>query len=483
MAIIRFGTFEVRLTSAEIYKQGRRLRLQHQPFELLRTLLRQPGELVTRETLRKTLWPDGVTVDFDQNLNKCVTKLREALGDTATSPRFVETVPKRGYRFIAPVVTAPARDPAVSRPPLSAAQLWLPAAVALVVIAAAGLFIATGQQSTRVEARSARSAPATQSPIVAARDAYDRGHLALARRSQEGLRLSVVHFERALALSPRYAGAYVGLADSWSLLSSYGLLDPREGMPRAREAANRALSLDPTLARAHASLGRTTMVFDWDWRTARWHFTRAVALEPGHSTTHQWFAYMLSAIGSHPDAIDEARRGVAADPLSLNSNTALGYVLYLARRYDEAAAQLSRTLEIDPDFAPARRNLAFVHVQQGRFAEAVNGLQRVAALDDGSPVACAELAWAQAVAGDSASARAALARLDRLRGTTYVSPDSLALVYTGLGAIDEAIAWLQRASTLRTAALAHLPVEPVWDPLRQDARLRALTATIRTGLD
>ena len=162
------------------------------------------------------------------------------------------------------------------------------------------------------------------------------------------------------------------------------------------------------------------MVFDWDWRTARWHFTRAVALEPGHSTTHQWFAYMLSAIGSHPDAIDEARRGVAADPLSLNSNTALGYVLYLARRYDEAAAQLSRTLEIDPDFAPARRNLAFVHVQQGRFAEAVNGLQRVAALDDGSPVACAELAWAQAVAGDSASARAALARLDRLRGTTYV---------------------------------------------------------------
>lgn len=449
-------------------------------------MLEHPGELVTREAIRKRLWPEGVTVDFDQSLNKSVTKLRDALGDTAGNARFIETMPKRGYRFIAPLAAVASETPR-ARSRGKRTGLWITIGLGLLIVVALGGFLATPHQASGVEARVARARPsptaATRSPIVAPRDAYDRGRLALARRSGEGLRLSVEHFARAIALSPRYAEAYVGLADGWSLLSSYGLIDPREGMPRAREAANRALTLDPTLARAHASLGRTTMIFDRDWRTARWHFTKAVELEPGHSTTHQWFAYMLSAIGSHADAIDEARRAVAADPLSLNSNTALGYVLYLARDYDEAAAQLSRTLDIDPDFAQARRDLALVRVQQGRFAEALAGMQRVAALNDGSPVALAELAWAHAAAGDRATSRTLLARLDRLREATYVAPDSVALVHTGLGAHDEAIAWLQRAFTVRAGTLAHLPVDPVWDRLRDDPRVRTMTVTIRAGLE
>ncbi|HXG89797.1 MAG TPA: winged helix-turn-helix domain-containing protein, partial [Vicinamibacterales bacterium] len=99
MTRLRFGPFDVDLNSSEIFKRGRLIRLQHQPFEVLRVLLEHPDELVTRDVLRRRLWPDGVTVDFDQSLNKSITKLREALGDTATSSRFIETVPKRGYRF------------------------------------------------------------------------------------------------------------------------------------------------------------------------------------------------------------------------------------------------------------------------------------------------------------------------------------------------------------------------------------------------
>src|SRR3984957_212825 len=102
---VRFGVFEVDLRAGEIRKKGIKIRLQGQPFLLLITLLKQQGEVVTREELRRTLWPEDTFVDFDHSLGTAVNKLREVLGDSAANPRFVETAPRRGYRFIAPVVS------------------------------------------------------------------------------------------------------------------------------------------------------------------------------------------------------------------------------------------------------------------------------------------------------------------------------------------------------------------------------------------
>jgi DNA-binding winged helix-turn-helix (wHTH) protein/Tfp pilus assembly protein PilF len=486
----RFGTFRFDTETCELSKAGRPLKVQQQPLLVLRALLEQPGELVTREALRQRLWPGGVNVEFDQSLNKSLTKLRDALGDTASNPRFIETLPKRGYRFITPatrendaptVVTFPP-PPAPARYDRKPVTTWLVAgAFSAAVVLAGSLWWATGS-TRRLQAREERSTPApvpVRSPIHAAKDAFARGQVALARRSPESLHLASEHFQRAVALSPRFADAHVGVADSWSLLSSDGLLDPREGMPRARDAANRALTIDPSHARAHASLGRTTMIFDWDWLTAGWHFARAVELSPGDPAVHQWRAYYLSALGRHDEAVEEARRAVAADPLSLNSHTALGYGLYLARRFEEAAAQLERTLEIDPDFAQARRNLALVRVQQRRLSEAVAAMKRVALLNDSAPAAAAELAWVLALSGEHDEARMALADLDRRRTSTFVPPDAVALIYAGLGATDQATAWLQRAFTVKVAGLALLAVEPVWDSLRSHPPVREMIEAIR----
>jgi tetratricopeptide (TPR) repeat protein len=348
------------------------------------------------------------------------------------------------------------------------------AALAIAVSANAGRSASEKRASGKPGHDAAPEPRAT--PIYAARDAYERGRFALSRRTAENLRAGVEQFQRAVQMSPRYADAYVGLADAWSLQSSYGIIDPREGMPRARDAANRALMLNPSSASAHASLARTAMIFDLDWRTSAWHFSRSLALEPGAATTHQWFAYLLSAQGRHDDAIAEAGRAVAAEPRSLNANTALGYVLYLARRYDDAAAQLTRTLEIDPGFSQARRDRALVLLQQGRPGDAVRGLARVAALNADSPAALGELAWARGVGGERAEAARLLATLDRMRTHVYVAPDTLALVYLGLGDRDQAINWLQRAAAVKVAAVAHLAVEPMWDPLRTDARFKALVS-------
>ena len=101
--LIRFGTFEVDLRTGELHKKGLKIKLQEQPFQILATLLEHAGDIVTRDELRRRLWPEDTFVDFDQGLNKAINKIREALGDSAENPRFVETLPKRGYRFIAPI--------------------------------------------------------------------------------------------------------------------------------------------------------------------------------------------------------------------------------------------------------------------------------------------------------------------------------------------------------------------------------------------
>jgi DNA-binding winged helix-turn-helix (wHTH) protein/tetratricopeptide (TPR) repeat protein len=507
--VVRFGVFEAHLKSAELYKSGRLVRLQQQPFELLRALLEHPGELVTRDSLRRTLWPDGVTVDFDQSLNKSVTKLRQALGDTASSPRFVETLPKRGYRFIAPVTvviesavtdreepreSTPAESVSVeTMPPLPAApepalktpaaaedtgrQTSMLVALAIAVALIGSVLIAWAKViPAAIEPRAEVTKSRRFAPSAEARDAYARGVLALAGRGSEGLRLSIDHFDRAIQLSPRYADAYVGLSDGWSLMSSNGSIDSRYGMMRAREAAIRALTLDPASARAHVSLGRVTMIVDWDWATAEWHFTRAITLEPGEPTAHEWYAYLLSATGRYVDAIAEARRAVQAEPQSLNARTALGFVLYLARRYDEAAAELERTLTVDPDFVQARRDLALVRVQQRRYSEALADMERVAAINAGAAAALADVAWLHALTGDRAKAHGVLADLGRRDADASVAPDSLALVSLGLGNRDEGIRLLEHAFEMKIATLVYLSVDPVWDGIRDDPRVQQMVA-------
>ena len=111
---MRFGTFEVDLRGGELRKQGKRLKLQDQPFQVLSVFLQRPGDVVTREELRTQIWPEDTFVDFDNSLNTAVNKLREALGDCAYNPRFIETLPRRGYRFLAPVSGGDRQEPGKS---------------------------------------------------------------------------------------------------------------------------------------------------------------------------------------------------------------------------------------------------------------------------------------------------------------------------------------------------------------------------------
>lgn len=527
-SVVRFGIFEADLASGELRRQGRLVKLQQQPFDLLVVLLEQPGQVVTREALHRRLWPDGVTVDFDQSLNKAVTKLRDALGDTAESPRFIETLPKRGYRFIAPVdatrPTPPAEAPAPAPVAASASRVesaspagapyaaphsthahaaaaaaeppapsraasllsWVPIAGIGLVLAVLASYASVASRINADAPSTTRALPSAAAPAMstnaAAVDAFERGRIAASRRSAESLRASLSHFELALKEDARFGAAYVALADVHNLLAMDGLADPKHAMPAAREASNRALTLDTDNAAAHAALGRTTMLFDWDWKIAVWHFERARDLAPTNANVRQWFADCYAAMGMQVESEAEARAALALLPLDLAANTTLGRVFYMAKDYDPAEAQLRKTLEIDPGYLPARRLLGLTLTLAGKHAQALPEFERAAQLAGETPGSLADLAMSRAFNGDEAGARRLLTRLsDPVKQSAWVGPDGIAQVYWALNDRDTAAQWLQKAYDARVPVVAYLMADPLWDGVRDDPRVRDMIEGIRTG--
>lgn len=489
--VARFGVFEADLESGQLRKQGRLIRLQQQPFELLRALLERPGTIVTREQLRSRLWPADIVVDFDQALNKSVTKLRDALGDSASSPRFIETVPRRGYRFVAAaVMVEEITPPPAARVPIDDAvpatvDAWrIQSLVPLVImVGLVGALLWFGPQPDPTESRRP-PIPDIDGSVGRHRAEHEvvlRGQFALSRRSQGSLRNAVGLFESALVRDPADSSAYVGLANAWSLLSTYGAEDPAIAMTRSREFASRALAIDPGSAEAHTSLGRTTMLVDWDWTTAESHFQKAIELRPRYATAHQWYAYLLSATGRHDEAEREARQSADLEPLSLSAATTIGYVLYAARRFDEAARALRRVIDVDPDFMQARKNLGLVRVAQGRFDDAIPEFERVLRLSDESAVAQADLAWARGLAGDSRAAQRLVAALEAKQARGYVPLESLSLALVGAGQPARAIASLEAAYERREPGLARLAVDPRWDALLGEPQVQTLARAIHGG--
>ena len=275
---------------------------------------------------------------------------------------------------------------------------------------------------------------------------------------------------QAIAHDPDYALAYVGLADAYNLLCAYGALPPREGYPRARQAAERALELDERLAEAHTSLAYATLNFYWDWPAADRAFQRALSLNANYPTAHQWYGACLAARGRFEESIAEIEQALRLDPLSLMINADLGWLSFFARQHDRAIDQLRKTIDMDPNFALAYWLLGLNKEQQGLLDEATAEFRKAVSLSEDIPFALASLGHVLGRSGQHDEAVATLDALQRLSTRRYVSPHSIATVYLGLGRTDEAIDWLQRAADERSNWMIFLNVDPVFDPIRHHPR-------------
>jgi TolB-like protein/DNA-binding winged helix-turn-helix (wHTH) protein/Tfp pilus assembly protein PilF len=646
---VRTGLFEIDLASGQLHKNGRKLPLQEQPFRVLAILLERPGEVVTRQELQARLWPADTYVGFDEGLNTAIRKLRTAFGDSAGNPRFIETLPRRGYRFIAPVTETttanglPAianvagirednaiddSEEAVSLPDYSALAPeggkwpWKTAVLmtaflvlALTVVAyvmrkhsspgsgpakrsmlailpfqnlsndpgqeyfSDGLTEETitdlGQLSpenlgviartsamaykhtdktidqigrelgvdyilegsvrreggkARVSAQlirvsdqthlwaenydreladmldvqndlgrsiaeqvSANLTPQRQIELskkhIVNPEAYDlylKGRFYWNQRTPGAIKESIGYFVQATAKDPNFALAYAGLADAYNISNVVGLYSPSESFPQAREAAMRAIQLDPSLAEAHAALGMEKSHYEFDLPGAEREFLKALEVNPNSPYAHLFYSNcFLLPMGRKAQAIAENRRAVEIDPLSLPINNFLGMTYMMAGDDDSAYRQFQHTIAMDPSFPLAHEYFSWFLTTTGRYEESIKEKEKGDVLSGASP----EQAAAEAIVMEKAFKSGGEKRfwqkdleLELKAGEqpgASASPFMLAADYAMAGQTDKAFEYLEKSYEEREGQdLTLLKFDPSYKNLRSDPRFSAMLRKI-----
>ena len=308
---------------------------------------------------------------------------------------------------------------------------------------------------------------------------YHKGRSLWEKRSGDNLPKAIAFYEQAIARDPNYAPAYAGLANSYVLLPLYFSVPQREATAKAREAALKALQIDPKLAEAHNALGKILNFDDLDLGGAAREFQRAIELQPNNATAHQWYGNgPLDSLGRFDEAIAETRRAVELDPLSPIINTDRAYPLYYSRRYDEALAQSRKTIELDPGFFYARQMLGMILQAKGDLPGAIAEFEKARQLS-GDPLHLALLVVAKTKMGDKHIAQQALAELDKVHPDRQGLAYDRALVYLAVGNKDEALRWLEQSYADRDGAnLSWINVEPMLESLRGDPRFEALVQKV-----
>jgi TolB-like protein/DNA-binding winged helix-turn-helix (wHTH) protein len=626
--LIAFDSFEVDLHSGELRKNASRIRLQAQPFKLLVLLLANAGQVVTREEICRDLWPTNTFVDFEHSLAAAVNKIRDALGDSADTPKYVETLPKRGYRFIGkvksepPVVIFPTETheseglAAVVAPKagISSTRMLVRAlAVALAVAAlvAAALFIwksagervaisspprihslavlpvvnlsgdvgqdffadgmteelttdlgkisalrvisrtsamrykdtkkplreiarelnvdavvegtvARSGSHLRVTANLVQASPEKhlwaesyesevgdaltlqgeiaqavareiqvkltqqeQNLLAAAtrvnpeaHDLYLRGLYSMRGAESAGAsEKAIKYFQQAIEKDPNYAVAYSALSRVYSVWIPGMTRSPRTLMPKAREFALKALTLDNTLADAHAVLGMIALFYDWDWSAAEKEYKQTMALNPNHVWAHERHARGLAAQGRKEEAIAEAKQVLALSPTPSEWDYPI-WVFILTRRYDLARERAQELLEVAPNWVWGHFELAQVDEQEGQLEEAAQEFLKADELFGMDPQRVTQLKVTLAKSGAKGYWKRTLENYKESAKSNYVPSVLVAEACVRVGDKECVFEWLERGFEERDDLMINLKVEPVFDSLRSDPRFQDLVRRV-----
>jgi TolB-like protein/Flp pilus assembly protein TadD len=309
-------------------------------------------------------------------------------------------------------------------------------------------------------------------------EAYLRGRLYWTNRGD--LHKGIAAYQQAIDIDPNFALAYAGLARSYALLGQvpYDDMPPIEAKPKAREAAEHALKLDPQLGEAYSVLANVSFSYDWDFDAAEREFQRASALNRNDTTAHLWYSHYNMMRNRIPLALQENSRTLDLDPVSPLFNTVRAEIYYNSRQYDLAINQASHTIEQYPTYWLTYIWLGSAYREKKMYAEALQQFSEARKLSRDHPAIMALHGHTLALAGDHAGARRTLAELHLLAKSRYVSSLYFAAVHTGLGERSTALDWLDKAYKERNDRLLYLNVDPMADPLRSEPRFRDLMARL-----
>jgi DNA-binding winged helix-turn-helix (wHTH) protein/tetratricopeptide (TPR) repeat protein len=464
----RFGAFLYDARTGELSRDGRTIRLSPRLAAVLVALLDHPGELVEHETLRQRIWPQDTFVDFEHGLAAAVHELRGALGDSAHQPTYIETLFRRGYRWLTPVERV---GPATERPVVAfwATATKRPARVVASVAAVVALALA----ATLLQVSSGKAKDAA---LAEARRLTARAQSVLWGLTADDSRATIADLRRAIALDPGYAPAYATLARASTNAALKGYLPPRDAYPLANEAAHAAVGLQRGLAAAHVALGEVLFFFEWDPDAAEAELRRARQQAPDDPDVLRAHARFLRKTCRFDEAIAVRRSLLAHDPQLPGASVALAGVYLEAHRFDEAIAVLRPVVASTPAVSSAVPALAAAHAARGDCGDALALADRGRPLLEVEPedqVVTALLGWVFARCGRREDARATVAAYQAAGSRAWVDPITLASLFAALGDTEEAIRLVERGVEERSPTALSLEFDFMLDPVRRDPRFAA----------
>jgi DNA-binding winged helix-turn-helix (wHTH) protein/tetratricopeptide (TPR) repeat protein len=493
-AVVSFGVFEADLRAGELRRSGVKVRIQDLPFRTLAVLVSRPHEVITREELRQALWPGDVFVDFDRGISSAIKRLRDALGDSADNPIFVETIERHGYRWIGPVqITEPSGedevelgDHTVASPPPHASPRWrlIFALPVLALIFALWIFrpgYHSAKAGSNTHPTAASSSSASLPPPAANREAEDfylKGRYYWEKRTPDSLNKAVDSFTQAIVHDPGYAPAYVGLADSYNLLREYTVMPASEAYPRALAAAKKAVELDDRSSEAHASLGFASFFGMWDAATADREFRRAIEMNPNNAIAHHWYATYLECLRRYPESLEEIERAQALEPASKSVLADKGAILFDSGRLQEAIALLKQMEENEPDFISPHRYLKFIYLQTADYPHYLVEARTEAVLmhDQSALVVVEATEKGFATGGGKDLLKTLHQQQTKLYQRGQLSPYFLAVTCSLQGNKQEALRYLRTAYDQRADGLFQIETDPAFHNLHNEPAFRQLVA-------
>jgi len=579
--IYEFSGFRLEQAQQRLLYRGEPVALKPKILDLLLFLIQSRGKLVAKDDLMRKIWPD--TIVEENNITVSMSILRKTLGEDRNNPQFIQTVPRRGYRFVADVIElstdqittgetrhtgalaeseeAPIdslavlplesleKDPNVeylsdgiaesiidllSRipklrvlarstvfrfkakeiDPQEVGRLLNIRAVMMIRVIRLGDKLIIRSELVKVSDgsqlwgeqynRSASDILAIQEEIaraiteslkfkltssdhislarhptenIEAYNLYLRGRFFWNKYGKEWVLKAIEVFQEAIQIDSYYALAYCGLADAYFRLSNVHF-PPREVMPKAKEAALRAVEIDDNLAEAHSSLGLVKVYYDHDWIGAETEFRKALKLDPNLVSAHQRYGSYLTFMGRFEESIRHYETALELDPFSLQINMNLATTYYLRGEYDRAIKHLNKTSELEPNYMPTHFVLGSTYVQQGRLDEAIEEFKFIYTLDDEAYLALGFMGYAHALNGQRAEAETVLSILEDIADRKYVSPYSLLLICLALGPLERVFQLLEQLYEERNDWLVWLKVSPELKVVRNDPRFQDLLRRI-----
>jgi len=323
----------------------------------------------------------------------------------------------------------------------------------------------TGEEASKLEKGG------TDDP--AAYQAYLKGRYYWNRRSADYIKKAIEQFKIATDRDPNYATAFAGLADCYAIFSDYTGTPTSESLPKAKAFAEKALSLDKTLAAPHATLGNVETSL-WDWEGSEREFKTAIEMDPDYPTSYHWYSLLLRHLGRNDEAATVMKRAVDLDPMSSVLQMNFANIQMAQGDFAGGLETSLKLVEVDPGFSTAYGTMGQAYLRLGRLSDAIPAFEKASELSKRASFELGDLGYAYAYVGRRSEALAVLRELETRYDRKEAKGMSVASVYVGLGDKDKAFEWLEKDFKVRSGELAMIRWQPPWEPLRNDPRYASL---------